>query len=139
MSLASSTALDGAAGRARHPARLRVGLVLSVLLAVLSAIPAVSEIGLDGSAWDVLVIALAVVMPAIALATIVLTPLTWTGRRRYAVIVAVGQAVLILQLVIPVALFARGEVPGPVVVVASVSAGLSALAMWCVLSGARGR
>lgn len=123
----------------RKPGLLRIGLVLCALLAVLSAIPAVSEIGLDGTEWDILVIAMAIVMPLIAIATIALVPFGWSGRRRPALLVVGMQGVLLLQLVIPIILFATGEVPLPAVVAATVSAALTVLAMVFVVRGARAR
>lgn len=63
----------------RRPVSLRIGLALAAAFTVLNAIPAVSEIGLDGSAWDILVIFLAIYCPLTALVTLALVPLAWNG------------------------------------------------------------
>ena len=135
----SAAAAVSAAQGPRRPALLRIGLILCALLAVLSAIPAVAEIGFDGSAWDILVVAMAIVLPLIALATVALVPIAWRGRRRPALAIVWMQAVLLLQLVVPLILFATGEVPLPAVIAATISAAITAMAMVLVVKGAQAR
>ena len=137
MSIASSTAVASvrARGGARHPAALRFGLVLATLISILNAIPAVSEIGLDGTPWDVLVIFLAMFCPAIAIATVVLVPFAWNGRRRPAIWIAALQLVAIIGLLPPFFLVFLDGLP----VIAPISAGitivLEVLAAWLIIHG----
>lgn len=81
MSSLTSAAPAVAHDRPQHPIALRSGLVLGAAALILSAIPAVGEIGFDGTGWDVLVAAMAVLCPAAALAALALLPFAWNGRR----------------------------------------------------------
>lgn len=96
---------------------LRMGLVLSALGSAVSAVPAVAEVGLDGSAWDVVVIALAILCPAIALTIVVLTPFAWNGRRGPTIAVLIALAVSILTI-LPAFFLAPGEVPSAGIIAA---------------------
>ena len=64
----------------RRAVPLRIGLVLATLLAVAGAVPALM-IGLDGSAWDPIVIIIAVLSGGVALGTLALVAFAWNGRR----------------------------------------------------------
>lgn len=125
------------ADQPRRPVSLRVGLVMAALFSVLNAIPAVAEIGLDGTAWDVLVIFLAIFCPLSAIATLVLLPLAWRGRRWPAAWVAGIQVGSILALWPPFVLVFVDGLP----MIAPISAGitylLSLLAAWLILRGAQ--
>ena len=115
---------------------LRICLVLSILGAILAAIPAVAEIGLDGSIWDVVVIALAVACPAVALALIVLTPLAWNARRRPVIGVLVALGVSILTI-LPAFFLAPGEVPSEAIVAAWVGLAVTVAIMAVIAVSAR--
>lgn len=115
---------------------LRVGLILSILGSILAAIPAVSEIGLDGSVWDVIVIALAIACPAIAVALIVLTPFAWNGRRGPVIGVLIALGISILTI-LPAFFLAPGEVPSEAIVAAIVGLLLTLGIMWMIAFAAR--
>lgn len=119
----------------RHPLQLRIGLALAAVFTVLNAIPAVSEVGLDGTAWDVLVVFLAIYCPLTALATLALVPLAWNGRRRPAQWVAGIQIASVLALWPPFVLVFVDGIP----LMAPISAGatylLALLAAWLILRG----
>ena len=115
---------------------LRIGLVLAVLGSVVAAIPAVAEIGLDGSIWDVVVVALAVLCPAVAIAIIILTPLAWNGRRKPVIGVLVALGVSILTI-LPAFFLAPGEVPSEAIVSAVVGLVLTLGVMALIAFGAR--
>ena len=118
-----------------HRVLLRIGLVLAALGSVVSAIPAVAEIGLDGSIWDVVVIALAVLCPAVAITIIVLTPFAWNGRRKPAIGVLVALGVSILTI-LPAFFLAPGEVPTEAIISAVVGLVLTFGVMTLISFGA---
>lgn len=125
MSTASAVAPPAAvtSSRPRHPVALRVGLVMAALISVLNAIPAVFDIGLDGTPWDILVIFLAILCPVIAVATLALVPFAWTGRRRPATWIAVMQLVAIVGLLPAFVLVFTDGLP----LIAPLSAGITIL------------
>ncbi|MCB0910655.1 MAG: hypothetical protein KDB60_03450 [Propionibacteriaceae bacterium] len=134
--LSPATAAFAGAGP-RRPRSLRIGLVLAALFTVLDAIPAVSEIGLDGTAWDVLVIFLAIFCPLSALATLILLPFAWHGRRRPAQWVAGIQVASILGLWPPFVLYFVDGLPLIAPISAGVGYALSLLAAWLIVRGTR--
>lgn len=113
---------------------LRIGLVLAALLAVGGAVPAVAEIGFDGTGWDAVVVLVAIVSPAIAVATLVLVPLAWHGRRGPAVAVIALQLAAILPAVPPF-LHAPGELPASASISAAIGIALNLLAVALVWRG----
>ncbi|NNC13251.1 hypothetical protein HII28_15350 [Planctomonas sp. JC2975] len=125
--------------RPRHPVALRIGLVLAALVSILNALPAVTDIGLNGTPWDAVVIGLAVLTPAIAIATLVLLPFAWMGNRRPAVWVAALQLVAILGLLPPFVLVFTDGLP----LIAPLSAGITILLellfAWLIVHGAAPR
>lgn len=121
----------------RRPVSLRIGLALAAAFTVLNAIPAVSEIGLDGSAWDILVIFLAIYCPLTALVTLALVPLAWYGRRRPAQWVAGIQVASILTLWPPFVLVFVDGLPLMAPISAGVSYLLALVAAWLILRGMR--
>ncbi|THG28539.1 hypothetical protein [Naasia lichenicola] len=131
MSLTSSAALP--ARSARRPISLRIGLILGVVLLVASAIPAVSDIGFDGSGMDVVVVLLAILMPAMALAAIVLVPFAWSGRRRPSLAFVILQLVSLVPSLPPIVLAVSGQIP--VVVLAAVGIGALLTVLSAVLVG----
>ena len=134
-----AAAVAAAADRPRHPVALRSGLILAVVVSGLSAIPAVGEIGLDGTAWDVLVIFLAILTPIIALTAIVLLPFAWTGRRTPATVVAVSQLVAILGLWPGVVLYFVDGLPIIAPISAALTIAVEVLVAWLILRGMRAR
>ena len=80
---------------------LRTGLALCILLTVLPTIPAVFDIGFDGSGWDIVVVVVAVLSPAIMIATLLLVPVAWKGRRRSRIAVAALQVVAMFPALPP--------------------------------------
>lgn len=66
---------------ARRPIVLRIGLVLAALLALGGTIPALFDIGFDGTGWDTVVVLVAIFSPVILVGTVVLLPFAWKGRR----------------------------------------------------------
>lgn len=132
---ASSTPTASAVIRPRHAGMLRTGLVIAIVISVLNAIPAVAEIGLDGSPWDILVIFLAIFCPVVAVATIVLSVLAWHGRRRPAGAVAVLQLVAIIWLVPPFVLVFVDPIPPASLIAAGVTIALEVVAAWLILRG----
>jgi hypothetical protein len=125
------------AGTGARLVPLRIGLVLCAVLLVMSAVPAL-DVGLDGSGWDIVVISLAVAVPAAALATLVLVPFAWRGARRPALAVALVQVVSNLQTV-PVLLLPAGTLPAAAVVAVLGGTVLSLVAAGLVLVGRRRR
>ena len=79
----------------RRAVPLRIGLVLATLLAVAGAVPALM-IGLDGSAWDPIVIIIAVLSGGVALGTLALVAFAWNGRRGPCIAIIALQIVSIL-------------------------------------------
>jgi hypothetical protein len=98
---------------------LRIGLVIAALLLISNAIPAVSEIGLTGSGWDVVVITLAIVTPLIALGAVVFGILAWRGARRPAIAVIIMLFISVLTM-LPV-FFLGDEVPAAAFVVVGIT------------------
>lgn len=120
-----------------RPVSLRIGLVLSALLAVAGALPAL-DIGFDGSGWDVVVVLVAIWSPAIAAATLVLVPFAWKGRRGPAIGVIVLQLAAILPA-LPPFLHAPGVLPIVAPISAAVGIALNLLAAFLVARGMRRR
>lgn len=111
---ASAYAATAPATGARHAVPLRIGLILGAALLVLSAIPAVSGVGLVGTAWDIVVVALAILAPLAAIGAVVLLPFAWHGRRRPSIasatmqFIGVGLSVPALLVPVPGAAIAGG-------------------------------
>ena len=133
---AAQTSVD-TRGRARHPVALRFGLVLAALISILNAIPAVSDIGLDGSPWDILVIFLAIFCTVIAILTVVLLPFAWNGRRRPAIWIAAMQLVAIVGLLPPFVLVFTDGLPLIAPMSAATTIVLEVLTAWLILHGMR--
>lgn len=131
----ATTPASAARTRPRNAGMLRTGLVLAIVLSVLSAIPAVAEIGLDGTPWDILVIFLAIFCPVVAVATIVLSILAWNGARRPAGWVAALQLVAVIGLLPPFVLVFVDPIPPGALIAAGVSIALEVLAAWLILRG----
>lgn len=130
--LAPTAGTQNAAGVRRVP--LRIGLVLAALLTVAGAVPAVAEIGFDGTPWDVVVVLVAIGSPLIAIATLVLVPLAWHGRRGPSIGVIVLQLLAILPA-LPPYLHAPGELPAIAAISATIGIGLNVLALTLVAAG----
>lgn len=94
----------------RRAVPLRIGLVLATLLAVAGAVPALM-IGLDGSAWDPIVIIIAVLSGGVALGTLALVAFAWNGRRGPCIAIIVLQIVSILPALPRVPAPRRGDRP----------------------------
>jgi hypothetical protein len=117
-----------------RPRTLRIGLVLAAVLAVLSAIPAV-DVGSDGSGWDAVAIAVAVLAVVVLLGTLGLLVPAWRGNRRAALGVAVLALVAILPILPAFVLVAAGEIPAMAAAAAGVGLLLQVLAAVLVLRG----
>ncbi|MDN5725994.1 MAG: hypothetical protein L0G99_08710 [Propionibacteriales bacterium] len=126
-------------GSPQRPRTLRTGLVLSLLLLVVGAIPAVTDFGLDGSAWDVVVIIAAVIAPSMAIATLLLVPFAWNGKPGPAWAIALIQMASVPFAIPAFLLFGNGEVPLAAPLSATVGALLNLLAAALVLGGLRHR
>ncbi|WP_062462675.1 hypothetical protein [Demequina soli] len=120
-----------------RPTPLRAGLALAAVLLVVGAIPAL-DVGLDGSAWDPVVIAFAVLAAGMTLATLVLVPLAWHGRRGPAIAVIVIQVVSILPA-LPAFLLPADEAGPTHVAAAAIGIALSLAACALVATGMRRR
>lgn len=115
-------------------AALRTGLVLCMLLTVLATIPAVFDIGFDGSGWDVVVVVVAVLSPALMIATLVFVPFAWKGARRPRIVVAALQVAAMLPA-LPPFFHPLGVLPPAANVAALIGICLNALAASLVLVG----
>lgn len=118
---------------AARPVPLRIGLVLCAVLLVAAAVPSL-DVGFDGTGWDVVVVVLAVLVPAAAVATVVLVPFAWRGRRRPALAVAWIQLASLLQSVPPL-LLPAGVLPGAAYAAIGAGALLTLVAAALVLVG----
>ncbi|WP_448258364.1 hypothetical protein [Microbacterium aurum] len=98
----------------RRAVPLRIGLVLATLLAVAGAVPALM-IGLDGSAWDPIVIIIAVLSGGVALGTLALVAFAWNGRRGPCIAIIALQIVSILPALPAFLLPAEETGPGAVI------------------------
>lgn len=123
---------------ARRPAALHAGLILAVLLLVGGTIPALLDIGFDGTAWDVVVVLVAIVSPAILVATIVLLPFAWNGRRTPSITVVALQLVAVLPA-LPPYLHAPGELPPEAGIAATIGIALNLVAAALILVGMQSR
>lgn len=123
---------------ARRPVALRAGLVLSVLLALGGTIPAVFDIGFDGTGWDAVVVVVAIVSPLILVATLVLLPSAWRGRRTPALAIAALQIAAILPA-LPPYLHAPGQLPPEAAISATVGIVLNLFAVALIVLGAPAR
>ncbi len=120
---------------AHRPGLLRVGLVLGTVLLALDTIPSVM-VGFDGSAWDPVVIVIAVASVAMLITALVLLVPAWRGRRSAGIVIAVLLLVSILPALPPFFLPAE-EVPAGGLIAAGVGAVLHAIAATLILLGIR--
>ena len=127
-----------AAPAARRPVLLRIGLVLAALLCLGGTIPAVFDIGFDGTSWDVVVVLVAIASPAILVATVVLLPFAWNGRRGSSIAIGALQLVGILPA-IPPYLHAPGELPPEASIFATIGIALNLVAVVLIMRGMQER
>ncbi len=119
-----------------RPIPLRIGLILAAVLTVGGALPAVLDIGFDGSGWDIVVVLVAVASPIIALATLVLVPLSWNGRRGTSIgIIALEIAAILPAL--PPFFHAPGELPAAAPISAAIGITLNLLTVGLIAAGMR--
>lgn len=117
---------------------VRVGLVLAVLLSIGGAIPAVFDIGFDGTGWDVVVVIVAIVSPLILVATVALVPFAWNGRRTPALVIAALQLAAILPA-LPPYLHAPGQLPPEAAISATIGIALNLVTATLIALGMRPR
>jgi hypothetical protein len=123
---------------ARRPVILRIGLVLAALLAVGGTIPAVFDIGFDGTGWDVVVVLVAIISPLILVATVVLLPFAWRGRRAPSLTIIGLQLAAILPA-LPPYLHAPGELPPEAAISATIGIALNLVAVALIALGMQPR
>lgn len=123
---------------ARRPAVLRAGLILAVLLSVGGTIPAIFDIGFDGTGWDVVVVLVAIVSPLILVVTVVLVPFAWKGRRSPSLAIMALQAAAILPA-LPPYLHAPGELPPEAAISATIGIVLNLIAVVLIALGMQPR
>ena len=125
-------------GAARRPIVLRIGLVLAIVLSLGGAIPAVFEIGFDGTGWDVVVVLVAIVSPLILVATIVLVPFAWRGRRAPSLVIIALQLAAILPA-LPPYLHAPGQLPPEAAISATIGIALNIISAALIALGMQPR
>ncbi len=119
-----------------RPGLVRTGVVIALVLSIAAAVPAVM-VGFDGSGWDGVVIAVAVLSAGTALATLVLAWWAWRGVRPAALAIAVLQLVGVLPA-LP-AFFLPADEVGGAILFASAGILANVLAAALILFGLRGR
>lgn len=118
-----------------RPGLLRTGLVLGTLIQLSAVPPATFEIGLDGSAWDVLVVFLAIFAPVVALASLILTVLAWKGAPAPCRWFTILQFISILQCLPAFVLFFVDGLPLIAPITSVIGIGLILLAVFLVSKG----
>lgn len=119
---------------ARRPVVLRIGLILAALLALGGTIPAIFEIGFDGTGWDVVVVLVAIVSPLILVGTVVLLPFAWKGHRAPSLAIIGLQLAAILPA-LPPYLHAPGELPPEAAISAAIGITLNLIAVVLIALG----
>lgn len=120
-----------------RPVPLRIGLVLGTLLALASVPSATFDIGFDGTAWDALVLFLAIFTPAVALVSLVLVPFAWNGARRPCRWFILVQLVSIIASLPAFVLFFVDDLPPIAPISAAIGIVLTLLVVLLVVKGRR--